>query len=102
MRTALASVIHFANFIDISNILASSGAMMNFCINEVCFRPTPLILDEQGRTIDAKTGQAIQLALHTPTLKVPYHIDVRSTHLRVKYRYDRSTVRREWPSFTRR
>ena len=33
-------------------------------------RPTPLILDEEGRTIDAKTGQAIQLQHHTPTLKV--------------------------------
>ncbi|CAI9736354.1 U6 small nuclear ribonucleoprotein Prp3-like [Octopus vulgaris] len=32
-------------------------------------KPTPLILDEEGRTIDAKTGQAIQLKHHTPTLK---------------------------------
>lgn len=32
-------------------------------------KPTPLILDEEGRTIDAKTGQAIQLQHHTPTLK---------------------------------
>ena len=34
------------------------------------FRPTPLILDEHGRAIDAKTGQAVQLTHHTPTLKV--------------------------------
>ena len=33
-------------------------------------RPTPLILDEEGRTIDAKTGETIQLAHHMPTLKV--------------------------------
>lgn len=32
-------------------------------------RPMPVILDEEGRTIDAKTGQAIQLQHHTPTLK---------------------------------
>lgn len=32
-------------------------------------KPTPLILDEEGRTIDAMTGQAIQLQHHTPTLK---------------------------------
>ncbi|KAK2194112.1 hypothetical protein NP493_2g07042 [Ridgeia piscesae] len=31
--------------------------------------PTPLILDEEGRTIDAKTGQTIQLQSYTPTLK---------------------------------
>ncbi|XP_041356451.1 U4/U6 small nuclear ribonucleoprotein Prp3-like [Gigantopelta aegis] len=31
--------------------------------------PTPLILNEEGQTIDAKTGQQIQLQLHTPTLK---------------------------------
>ena len=34
------------------------------------FRPTPLILDEEGRTIDAKTGMAITLTHHAPTLKV--------------------------------
>lgn len=39
---------------------------MNGCY--VC-RPTPLILDEQGRTIDATTGEAVQLSHHTPTLK---------------------------------
>jgi U4/U6 small nuclear ribonucleoprotein PRP3 len=32
-------------------------------------KPTPLILDEQGRTIDAKTGETIQLQQHMPTLK---------------------------------
>ncbi|XP_059166868.1 U4/U6 small nuclear ribonucleoprotein Prp3-like [Physella acuta] len=31
--------------------------------------PSPLILNEEGKTIDAKTGEAIQLALYTPTLK---------------------------------
>lgn len=31
--------------------------------------PTPVILDEEGRTIDVKTGQAIQLQHHMPTLK---------------------------------
>ncbi|ESO08130.1 hypothetical protein HELRODRAFT_98250 [Helobdella robusta] len=31
--------------------------------------PTPVILDEYGRTIDPTTGQAIQLQHHTPTLK---------------------------------
>jgi len=36
----------------------------------VACRPTPLILDEEGRTIDAMTGQAVQLQHHTPTLKV--------------------------------
>ena len=34
------------------------------------FRPTPLILDEEGRTIDAKTGLTITLTHHAPTLKV--------------------------------
>lgn len=37
------------------------------------FRPTPLILDAEGRTIDAKTGQTVQLTHHTPTLKVRGH-----------------------------
>lgn len=32
-------------------------------------QPTPLILDSEGRTIDAKTGQAITLTHHAPTLK---------------------------------
>ncbi|ELT96791.1 hypothetical protein CAPTEDRAFT_19567 [Capitella teleta] len=32
-------------------------------------KPTPLILDELGRTIDIKTGEAVQLTHHTPTLK---------------------------------
>lgn len=32
-------------------------------------KPTPLILNEYGQTVDAKTGQTIQLAHHTPTLK---------------------------------
>lgn len=32
-------------------------------------KPTPLILDAEGRTIDAKTGQTVQLTHHTPTLK---------------------------------
>ncbi|XP_064595990.1 LOW QUALITY PROTEIN: U4/U6 small nuclear ribonucleoprotein Prp3-like [Liolophura sinensis] len=32
-------------------------------------KPSPLILDEQGRAIDVTTGQAIQLQHHTPTLK---------------------------------
>ncbi len=32
-------------------------------------KPTPLILDEQGRTIDAKTGETIRLQHHMPTLK---------------------------------
>ena len=36
----------------------------------VAFRPTPLILDDQGRTIDATTGETIQLTHHMPTLKV--------------------------------
>ncbi|KAL5019959.1 hypothetical protein ScPMuIL_002851 [Solemya velum] len=31
--------------------------------------PKPLILDEEGRTIDVHTGQAVQLQHHTPTLK---------------------------------
>ncbi|XP_071098058.1 U4/U6 small nuclear ribonucleoprotein Prp3-like [Haliotis cracherodii] len=31
--------------------------------------PTPLILNEEGQTIDANTGMAVQLQLHTPTLK---------------------------------
>ena len=34
------------------------------------YRPTPLILDEEGRTIDVKTGQAVTLTHHAPTLKV--------------------------------
>jgi len=34
----------------------------------VC-RATPLILDAEGRTIDVKTGQAVQLPHHMPTLK---------------------------------
>ena len=38
-------------------------------INVCVCRPTPLILDEQGRTIDATTGEAIQLSHHMPTLK---------------------------------
>lgn len=33
------------------------------------FRATPVILDAEGRTIDVKTGQAIQLQHHMPTLK---------------------------------
>ena len=36
-------------------------------------RPTPLILDEEGRTIDVKTGQAVTLTHHAPTLKVMLH-----------------------------
>jgi len=32
-------------------------------------RPSPLILSAEGKTIDAKTGQAIQLTTYTPTLK---------------------------------
>jgi len=35
----------------------------------VMFRATPVILDAEGRTIDVKTGQAIQLQHHMPTLK---------------------------------
>jgi len=35
----------------------------------VVFRAMPLILDAEGRTIDVKTGQAIQLQHHMPTLK---------------------------------
>ncbi|CAG5114924.1 unnamed protein product [Candidula unifasciata] len=31
--------------------------------------PSPLILNEEGKTIDAKTGEAIQLSVYTPTLK---------------------------------
>ncbi|KAH9502247.1 U4/U6 small nuclear ribonucleoprotein Prp3, partial [Bulinus truncatus] len=31
--------------------------------------PSPLILNEEGKTIDAKTGEAVQLTLYTPTLK---------------------------------
>lgn len=31
--------------------------------------PTPLILDSEGRTIDAKTGQTVTLTHHAPTLK---------------------------------
>lgn len=33
------------------------------------FMPTPVILDEEGRTIDAQTGETIQLQHHMPTLK---------------------------------
>ena len=33
------------------------------------YRATPVILDAEGRTIDVKTGQAIQLQHHMPTLK---------------------------------
>ena len=57
-----------------------------FYIKDVCFRPTPLILDEQGRTIDAKTGQAIQLALHTPTLKVRHRRSFYSSTREVQVR----------------
>ncbi|XP_052242082.1 U4/U6 small nuclear ribonucleoprotein Prp3-like isoform X1 [Dreissena polymorpha] len=32
-------------------------------------QPTPLILDSEGRTIDAKTGQAVTLTHYAPTLK---------------------------------
>lgn len=49
--------------------------LSSYC-NLLCvanFRPTPLILDAEGRTIDAKTGQAVQLTHHTPTLKVRGH-----------------------------
>ncbi|GFO33052.1 U4/u6 small nuclear ribonucleoprotein prp3 [Plakobranchus ocellatus] len=31
--------------------------------------PSPLILNEEGKTIDAKTGEAVQLTSYTPTLK---------------------------------
>uniref|UniRef100_A0A0B6ZQQ8 Uncharacterized protein n=1 Tax=Arion vulgaris TaxID=1028688 RepID=A0A0B6ZQQ8_9EUPU len=31
--------------------------------------PSPLILNEEGKTIDAKTGETVQLTLYTPTLK---------------------------------
>lgn len=37
---------------------------------EFIFRPQPLVLDDKGQTIDSKTGEAIQLIHHTPTLKV--------------------------------
>ena len=37
--------------------------------DDVMFRATPVILDAEGRTIDVKTGQAIQLQHHMPTLK---------------------------------
>ncbi|KAK3799881.1 hypothetical protein RRG08_051512 [Elysia crispata] len=32
-------------------------------------RPSPLILNEEGKTVDAKTGEAVQLTSYTPTLK---------------------------------
>ncbi|CAH1787996.1 unnamed protein product, partial [Owenia fusiformis] len=32
-------------------------------------QPTPLILDEMGRTIDVNTGETVQLTHHMPTLK---------------------------------
>ena len=38
-------------------------------MNRAVFRATPVILDAEGRTIDVKTGQAIQLQHHMPTLK---------------------------------
>lgn len=50
--------------------------LLILCIYNLYLRPTPLILDEEGRTIDAKTGQAIQLQHHTPTLKVIIIVDV--------------------------
>jgi len=37
--------------------------------DDVMYRATPVILDAEGRTIDVKTGQAIQLQHHMPTLK---------------------------------
>ncbi|CAL1540677.1 unnamed protein product [Lymnaea stagnalis] len=39
------------------------------CVFERVCMPSPLILNEEGKTIDAKTGEAVQLALYTPTLK---------------------------------
>ena len=44
------------------------------------FRPTPLILDAEGRTIDAKTGQTVQLTHHTPTLKVRSYLGYKLMH----------------------
>ncbi|KAK3746705.1 hypothetical protein RRG08_003001 [Elysia crispata] len=32
-------------------------------------RPSPLIFNEEGKTVDAKTGEAVQLTSYTPTLK---------------------------------
>ncbi|XP_076447433.1 U4/U6 small nuclear ribonucleoprotein Prp3-like [Babylonia areolata] len=37
--------------------------------NNPASKPTPVILNELGQTIDAKTGQTIQLSHYTPTLK---------------------------------
>ncbi|KAL8614954.1 hypothetical protein ACOMHN_049105 [Nucella lapillus] len=37
--------------------------------NTPASKPTPVILNELGQTIDAKTGQTIQLSHYTPTLK---------------------------------
>ncbi|KAK3102455.1 hypothetical protein FSP39_011493 [Pinctada imbricata] len=46
-----------------------SGMGPGVALTPLIATPTPLILDEEGRTIDIKTGQAVQLKHHTPTLK---------------------------------
>lgn len=46
----------------LSGVLASANA-------SIVDKPTPLILDSQGRTVDI-TGKEVQLTQFTPTLKV--------------------------------
>ncbi|XP_060077701.1 U4/U6 small nuclear ribonucleoprotein Prp3-like isoform X2 [Ylistrum balloti] len=52
-----------------SSLTASGVQIPNLKQLPLQNKPTPLILDEEGRTIDAMTGQAVQLQHHTPTLK---------------------------------
>jgi U4/U6 small nuclear ribonucleoprotein PRP3 len=48
----------------------TSGSISNILTSvAIADKPTPLILDSQGRTIDV-TGKEVQLTQVTPTLKV--------------------------------
>ena len=60
----------FLNFISCFFVSTLDGGFGRLVSCIACHRPAPLILDEEGRTIDAKTGQTIQLQQYMPTLKV--------------------------------
>ena len=50
-------------------------AVLCFCV--VFFRPTPLILDEFGRTVDASTGEVVEMkSAYVPTLKVSHYFQL--------------------------
>ena len=74
---------------------------IRMCILLLFIRPTPLILDSEGRTVDA-AGRTIQLSQRQPTLKANIRAQKRAQFKQIVQEKPKEKVVAESPYFDHR